>query len=71
MSEPVVDEEQFQRTQRAIKVSALRSTPIEGDSCGNCYYFLEPGNDMAFCWHEKLQLLVDAKWWCHYWEMTE
>ena len=71
MSEPTVDEAQFQRTQRAVRVSALRSTAVEGDSCANCYYYLEPGSDFAFCWQEKLQMLVGAQWWCHYWEMTE
>ena len=67
----VVDEEAFAATQRLIRVSALRGEPVEGDSCANCYYFLEPGEPMGFCWQEKLQTLVGASWWCHYWEMTD
>ena len=66
-----VDEQAFASVQRLIKVTALRGTPVEGDSCANCYYFLEPGMPMAFCWHEKLQTLVGAHWWCQFWEMTE
>jgi hypothetical protein len=71
MTEPAVDEARFADAQRIVKVSALRGTPLEGDACGTCYYFLEPGADLAFCWHEKLQILVGASWWCHYWEMRE
>ncbi len=71
MSDPVVDEERFAEAQRLVRLTALRGSPLEGDSCANCYYFLEPESDLAFCWHEKLQMLVAAQWWCHYWEMTE
>ena len=43
----VVDEEAFAATQRLIRVSALRGEPVEGDSCANCYYFLEPGEPLG------------------------
>lgn len=69
--EPVVDEARFQQSQRLIRLAALRGTPLDGDSCGNCRYFLEPGEAMAFCWHDKLQTLVGDQWWCHFWEMTD
>ena len=71
MTGPTVDEVRFEQTQRTVKVSALRGRPLEGDSCASCLYFLEPGADLSFCWHDKLQMLVDAGWWCHFWEMTE
>ena len=71
MSEPEVDEARFADAQRTIKVAALRGTPMEGDSCANCYYYLEPGESLAFCWQEKLQILVGAEWWCHYWEAVD
>jgi hypothetical protein len=67
--EPEVDEVRFQQTQRLIRITALRGSPVEGDSCANCVYYLQPDEDFAFCWHEKLQTLVGANWWCHYWEM--
>jgi hypothetical protein len=69
--EPTVDEAAFEKVQRLIRVTALRGTPLEGDSCANCFYFLEPGAPLSFCWHEKFQTLVGAEWWCQYWEMTE
>jgi hypothetical protein len=69
--EPAVDEAAFAATQRLIRVTALRGTPLDDDSCSNCRYFLEPGEPLAFCWHEKFQILVSAQWWCHHWEMPE
>jgi hypothetical protein len=71
VTEPAVDEEKFKESQRVAKVSALRGTPLDDDRCANCYYYLEPDAALSFCWHEKLQILVGADWWCHYWEMTE
>jgi hypothetical protein len=69
--EPRVDDEAFQAVQRRLRLTALRGTPVEGDSCGACYYYLEPDEPLAFCWHEKLQILVGADWWCQHWQMTE
>ena len=69
--EPTVDEEKFEAAQRVIKVTALRGSPVDGDSCATCFYYLEPGEPMAFCWHEKFQMLVGAEWWCQHWEMTD
>jgi hypothetical protein len=53
------------------KVSALRGTPLDGDQCRTCLYYLEPDDKFSFCWHEKLQILVGADWWCHHWEMRD
>jgi hypothetical protein len=69
--EPRVDEEAFNAVQRRLRLTALRGTPVEDDSCGTCYYYLEPGQPLAFCWHEKLQILVGDAWWCQHWQMTE
>jgi hypothetical protein len=71
VTEPEVDEARFQQAQRARKISALQASPSDGDCCGNCLYFLEPDGELSFCWHEKLQILVGANWWCHYWEMAD
>ena len=71
MTEPVVDEARFADTQRTAKLSALRGRPLDGDRCGSCFYFLEPDADLAFCWQEKLQILVGRDWWCHFWEMRD
>ena len=71
MVEPTVDEAKFQQAQRVLRLAALRGTPLDDDSCASCLYYLEPGEPLAYCWHEKLQIIVSNNWWCHYWEMTE
>lgn len=68
--DPIVDEVAFKAVQRRVKLTALRGTPVDGDSCSTCRYYLEPGEPLAFCWHEKFQALVGAGWWCQHWEMT-
>ena len=71
MIEPEVDEARFAEVQRLIRIAALRPTPIEDDRCGNCLYYLDPSEGLAYCWHEKLGILVDAGWWCHFFETRE
>jgi hypothetical protein len=65
----VVDEEALKATQRLIRLTALRGTPVDDDRCATCRYYLEPDEPLAFCWHAKLQILVGADWWCQHWEM--
>jgi hypothetical protein len=69
--EPEVDEARFADVQRVVKVAALRGEPLDDDQCSTCLYYLEPDAPFAFCWHEKLQILVGSAWWCHFWEMRE
>ena len=71
MTELDVDEVRFAEAQRVAKVAALRGTPLDDDHCRSCFYYLDPTADLAFCCHEKLQILVGADWWCHYWEMRD
>jgi hypothetical protein len=71
VTEPVVDEARFADTLRTAKLSALRGRPLDDDRCGTCFYYLEPDADLAFCWQEKLQILVGRDWWCHFWEMRD
>jgi hypothetical protein len=68
--EPTVDEAAFKAAQRVIRLTALRGSRVEGDGCGNCHYYLEPGEPIAFCWQEKLNILVGADWWCQHWELA-
>jgi hypothetical protein len=69
--EITIDEERFQAAQRLVRLTALRGTPVDDDSCATCHYYLEPDEPMAFCWHDKLQTLVGSPWWCQHWEMRE
>ena len=71
MIEPAVDEDRFADAQRVVKIAALRGTPLDEDRCRNCLYYLDPAADLAFCWQEKVQILVGSDWWCHFWELQE
>ena len=71
MSEPDIDEARFGAAQRVIKLAALRGSPMEEDRCGTCLYYLEPDDNLSFCWQEKVQILVGSQWWCHFWEMRD
>lgn len=70
-AEPQVDEAAFAAAQRLIRLTALRGTPVDDDRCSTCYYYLEPDEPLAFCWHEKFQCLVGQDWWCQHWEMID
>lgn len=69
IDEPVVDEEALRAAQRLVRLTALRGSPVDGDRCATCRYYLEPDAPFAFCWHDKLKILVGADWWCQHWEM--
>lgn len=32
--------------------------------CARCRYFLNPGHELAYCWHPTQRSLVDAAWVC-------
>jgi hypothetical protein len=70
IEEPNVDEEAFAAAQRVIRLTALRGEPVDDASCADCWYYLSPGDPLAFCWHEKLQMLVGHDWWCQHWEQA-
>ncbi len=48
--------------------AVLRAKPSDGERCDGCRYYLEPYNDISYCWHPKLRILVGGEWWCQWWE---
>ena len=46
----------------------LRGKPNGEEACGNCLFYLNPDDDLAYCWHPKLRILVGGTWWCQWWE---
>ena len=38
------------------------------ERCDSCRYYLEPTADISYCWHQKLRILVGARWWCQWWD---
>lgn len=46
----------------------LRGKPNGDERCDNCLYYLNPDEDISYCWHSKLRILVGGEWWCQWWE---
>jgi len=47
----------------------LKGEPYLGkERCGNCLYYLNTDNDVSYCWHPQLRILVGDQWWCQWWE---
>jgi hypothetical protein len=64
-TDPVEDDVQLAvaAQQRLGETSLARSDdPIR--SCGRCRFFLNPGHQLAYCWHPAQRSLVDAAWVC-------
>ena len=48
--------------------AVLRGKPQGEEECDNCLYYLNPDEDISYCWHPKLRILVGRTWWCQWWE---
>ncbi len=48
--------------------AVLKGKPSGSEKCENCRYYLEPYNEISYCWHPKLRILVGSEWWCQWWE---
>jgi hypothetical protein len=48
--------------------AVLRAVPNGEERCANCLYYLNPDDELSYCWHPKLRVLVGATWWCQWWE---
>lgn len=46
----------------------LRGVPEGDQDCSNCHFYADPAKEVAYCWHDKLEIMVGAKWWCDRWE---
>lgn len=63
-----VDEQKNRELMHLREDSVLRGKPYGDEKCGNCLYYLDTDDDIAYCWHPKLRILVGADWWCQWWE---
>ena len=48
--------------------AVLRAVPNGEERCANCLYYLNLDDELSYCWHQKLRILVGATWWCQWWE---
>ncbi len=63
-----IDETLSMELRHLASNAVLKGKPQGNEKCENCRYYLEPYNDISYCWHQKLRILVGSEWWCQWWE---
>ena len=64
-----IDEQNWLQLKDLIVRSVLKGEPYLGqEKCGNCLYYLNTDDDISYCWHPTLRILVGFEWWCQWWE---
>jgi hypothetical protein len=47
--------------------TGLRGVPEGEQRCGNCHFFADESQNLSYCWHDELEIIVGAAWWCDRW----
>jgi hypothetical protein len=63
-----IDETRALELRHMADDAVLRAVPNGAESCANCLYYLNPDDELSYCWHPKLRILVGGQWWCQWWE---
>ena len=63
-----IDETLSMELRHLASNAVLKGKPSGNEKCENCRYYLEPYNDLSYCWHPKLRVLVGSEWWCQWWD---
>jgi hypothetical protein len=64
-----IDEKNWLQLKDLMMRAVLKGKPYEGnEKCGNCLYYLNTDDDISYCWHPTLRILVGFEWWCQWWE---
>ncbi len=63
-----IDEKISLELRHMADANVLRGHAYQGEQCDNCLYYLNPDDDLSYCWHPKLRILVGAQWWCQWYE---
>lgn len=62
------DEVRLRELQILEKDAVLRGHPYRDEQCNNCLFYLNTDDEISYCWHPKLRILVGQEWWCQWWE---
>ena len=63
-----IDETRALELRHLADDAVLRAVPNGDERCDNCLYYLNPDDELSYCWHPKLRILVGRNWWCQWWE---
>lgn len=66
-----VDEKNWMLLSQMADRAVLRGHPSGDERCDNCLYYLNADDDMSYCWHQQIRILVGGNWWCQWWEKVE
>jgi hypothetical protein len=62
------DERRNRELMHLVQDAVLKDKPYGEEKCGNCLYFFNHDESIAYCWHPKIRVLVGHDWWCQWWE---
>lgn len=65
-----IDETRSIELRQMAERAVLRGHPMGDERCDNCLYYLDDSQDLSYCWHSQLRILVGAQWWCQWWEQA-
>ena len=65
-----IDETRSLELRHLADDAVLRAVPNGEERCSSCLYYLNPDDELSYCWHPKLRILVGGAWWCQWWEHT-
>lgn len=63
-----IDEQRNRELRHLASDAVLRGHPSGDERCHNCMYYIDESEDLSYCWHPKLRILVGESWWCQWWE---
>ena len=63
-----IDEKNWLELKDKLERATLKGKPMGEEKCDNCLYYLNVDDDISYCWHQQLRILVGGEWWCQWWE---
>jgi hypothetical protein len=48
--------------------TSLKGEPEGDQRCDNCHFYLDTDEDISYCWHDQVRIMVGDAWWCDRWE---
>jgi hypothetical protein len=66
-----IDEVRALELRHVAEDAVLRAVPNGDERCDNCRYYLNPDEEISYCWHPKLRILVGRPWWCQWWDRAD
>jgi hypothetical protein len=67
-----IDSKKWLEWKDVLERATLKGHPYSAgganERCDNCLYYLDVSEEISYCWHPELRILVGGDWWCQWWE---